>query len=68
MAFTTTELDLLKQAFAAGALSVTFEGKKVDYGNATDLMKRIRLIEAELAGLSAGKPLPVAGFASYRRG
>lgn len=68
MAFSQLELDALKQAFAAGALRVTFEGKTVEYGDASDLLKRIRVIEAEIETTTTGRPGPVAGFAGFRRG
>lgn len=68
MAFSQLELDALKQAFAAGALRVTFEGKTVEYGDASDLLKRIRVIEAEIGATTTGRPRPVAGFAGFRRG
>ena len=68
MAFSQLELDALKQAFAAGALRVTFEGKTVEYGNADDLLKRIRVIEADIAATATGRQRPVAGFAGFRRG
>lgn len=49
MSFTQTELDALKEAYAAGALRVTHEGKTVEYGSGSDLLRRIRTIENELA-------------------
>lgn len=67
MAWTQSELDALKRAFASGTLRVTFDGRTVEYGNADDLMKRIRAIEAEVFA-SAGKLRPVAGFAGFDRG
>ena len=66
MAFTQTELDALKTAFAAGVLRLTYDGKSVEYGSAEDMLRRIRVIEGEIAQ-AGGKPLPVAGFASARR-
>lgn len=67
MAYTQAELDALKQAFASGTLEVTFEGKRVKYGDATDLLTRIRAIESEIAATTS-QPLPVGRFAGYRRG
>jgi hypothetical protein len=67
MAWTQSELDALKRAFASGTLRVTFDGRTVEYGNADDLMKRIRAIEAEVAGVD-GRARPVAGFAGFSRG
>ena len=54
MTFTQTELDALKEAYAAGALRISHEGKTVEYGSETDLLRRIRTIEGELAA-SSGK-------------
>ena len=52
MTFTPTELDALKAAYAAGALRITHEGKTVEYGSESDLLRRIRTIERELATTS----------------
>jgi len=59
MAWTQAELDALKRAYAAGTLRVTSDGRTVEYGNAADLLSRVQI---------TGSPLPVAGFASFRRG
>jgi hypothetical protein len=67
MAFTQTELDALKKAFAAGALTVEYDGKRITYGSADDLWKRIQKIEAEVAS-TAGTPKPRAGYAGFGRG
>ena len=67
MAYTQTELDALKAAFAAGVLRLTYDGKSVEYGSAEDMLRRISVIEGEMAKAS-GKALPVAGFATSRRG
>ena len=67
MAYSQAELDALKTAFASGTLEVTFEGKHVKYGDAADLLTRIRAIESEIAA-RANRPLPVAGKASFRQG
>ncbi|MBF0162812.1 MAG: hypothetical protein HQL88_11065 [Magnetococcales bacterium] len=52
MSFTQAELDVLKEAYATGALRVTHEGKTVEYGSESDLLRRIRMIESELAAAS----------------
>ena len=52
MSFTQTELDTLKDAYAAGALRVSHEGKMVENGSESDLLRRIRMIENELAAAS----------------
>ena len=67
MAYSQAELDALKTAFASGTLEVTFEGKRVKYGDAADLLTRIRAIESEIA-TGTNRPLPVAGKAGFRRG
>ena len=67
MAWTQAELDALNRAYAAGTLRVTSDGRTVEYGNAADLLSRVRIIESEMAQIT-GSPLPVAGFASFRRG
>ena len=66
MAWTQTELDALKHAYASGTLRVSFEGRSVEYGSADDLLARIQTIERAIAGNV--KPLPVAGFAGFSRG
>ncbi|MFD1798224.1 hypothetical protein FQV27_16795 [Paracoccus aurantiacus] len=66
MAWTESELDALRRAYAAGTTRVSYDGKSVEYGSAADLLGRIRLIEGEMAG-AAGRPRPVAGFAGFRR-
>lgn len=67
MAWTQTELDALRRAYASGTLRVSYDGKSLEYGSAADLLSRIRTIEGEMAA-GAGRPLPVAGFAGFRRG
>ena len=67
MAWTETELDALRRAYASGTLRVSYDGKTLEYGSAADLLSRIRTIEGEMAA-GAGRPLPVAGFAGFRRG
>ena len=66
MAWTQTELDALKRAFASGTLRVSADGRTVEYGNADDLLRRIRAIKNEVASV-AGRPLPIAGLAGFRR-
>lgn len=66
MAWTETELDALRRAYASGTLRVSYDGKSLEYGSAADLLSRIRTIEGEMAA-GLGRPLPVAGFASFRR-
>ncbi len=67
MNWTQGELDALRRAYAAGTLRVSYDGRSVDYGSATDLLSRIRTIEREMAGSTPAK-LPMAGFAGFGRG
>ncbi|MBF0108753.1 MAG: hypothetical protein HQL76_06220 [Magnetococcales bacterium] len=67
MAFTQTELDELKQAYASGALRVVHEGKTVEYGSEADLLRRIRMVEGELK-TTTGQNAPNVSFASFSRG
>ncbi|HAT48869.1 MAG: hypothetical protein HQL07_03925 [Nitrospirae bacterium] len=67
MAFTQTELDELKQAYASGALRVVHEGKTVEYGSEADLLRRIRMVENDLR-TTTGQSVPNVSFASFSRG
>ncbi len=67
MTWTEAELAALRRAYAAGTLRVSFEGRSVEYGSATDLLGRIRRIEAEMARAS-GRPRPRRSLASFRKG
>ena len=66
MAYSQTELDALKAAYAQGILRITYDGKTVEYGSADDLLRRIRVIEGEMAA-DSGATLPVGRFATFRR-
>ena len=67
MSWTQSELDALKRAYASGTLRVSYDGKTVEYGAATDLLSRIRTIEREIESGSAVRPA-VAGYAGFSRG
>jgi hypothetical protein len=67
MVWSQTELDALRSAFAAGTLRVTYDGRTVEYGDADDLLKRIRIIERELAS-AAGSAKPSRSLASFTKG
>jgi hypothetical protein len=67
MAWTQTELDALKAAYARGTLRVFYEGRSVEYGSEADLLRRIRTIEREMAA-EAGKPKPTHSLATFRKG
>ena len=47
--------------------AVSYDGKSVEYGSATDLLARIRTIEAEIAS-AAGRPKPRRSFAAFSKG
>lgn len=64
--WTEAELAALKRAYASGTLRVSYDGKSVEYGTADDLLSRIRTIEREIS--TTARPLPIAGFAGFRRG
>jgi hypothetical protein len=67
MAWTVAELDALRKAYASGTLRVSFEGRSVEYGSASDLLSRIRTIETEMQIQSGHKP-PRRSLASFGRG
>ena len=67
MVWSQTELDALRSAFAAGTLRVTYDGRTVEYGDAADLLKRIRIIEREMAA-EAGSAKPSRSLASFSKG
>jgi len=67
MTWSQTELDALRSAFAAGTLRVTYDGRSVEYGDAADLLKRIRVIEREMATISDGAR-PSRSLASFTKG
>jgi hypothetical protein len=64
--WTETELAALRRAYASGTTRVSYDGKSVNYGNAADLLARIRTIERAMSGTS--RPLPLAGVAGFCRG
>ena len=65
--WTETELQALRRAYASGTLRVSYGGRSVEYGSAEDLLRRIRLIEGELAQAQA-RPKPRRSFASFGKG
>jgi hypothetical protein len=67
MSWTEAELSGLKRAYASGTLRVSYDGKSVEYGSASDLLARIRTIEAEIAAAS-GRPKPRRSFAAFQKG
>ena len=67
MPWSLPELEALRKAYASGTLRVSFEGRSVEYGSATDLLSRIRTIESEMAAQSGKKPSR-RSLASFGRG
>lgn len=50
MAYTSSDLQELKDALASGALSVQFaDGKRVQYRSISELMRAIQFVERELS-------------------
>lgn len=69
MPWTQADLDALKEAYATGTLRVRLpDGREVTYPTGDDLLRRIRIVEADLTAASAGQPVPVGRFATFRRG
>lgn len=56
MAFTTTQLEALEAAIATGELSVTFDGKTVQYRSMDDLVKAYNFIYSKLEASGAITP------------
>ncbi|PCI51924.1 MAG: hypothetical protein COB49_00540 [Alphaproteobacteria bacterium] len=52
MAYTLSQLDKLKAAYAEGVLEIEEDGRKVKFGSARDLQNRINSIEQELQAQS----------------
>jgi hypothetical protein len=67
MSWTEAELGALRRAYASGTLRVSYDGKSVEYGSASDLLARIRTIEAEMAA-AAGRPKPRRSLAAFHKG
>jgi hypothetical protein len=67
MGWTEAELEALRRAYASGTLRVSYDGKSIEYGAATDLLARIRTIEAAMAAV-AGRPKPRRSYAAFRKG
>lgn len=67
MAYTNTELDALKAAYASGVVEVEYDGKRTRYDNGAAILARIRVIEAEIAAAS-GAPKTLSTFTTFNRG
>lgn len=48
MAYSQTQLDKLKAAYAEGVLEIEEDGRRVRFASARDLQNRITVIEAEI--------------------
>ena len=53
--------------YASGTLRVSYDGKSIEYGNAEDLLARIRRLEGDIAEV-AGRPKPRRSFAAFTKG
>ena len=67
MPWTEDELAALRRAYASGTLRVSYDGKSIEYGNAEDLLARIRRLEGDIAEV-AGRPKPRRSFAAFSKG
>lgn len=67
MAFTSTELDALKRAYAMGVVEVEYDGKRTKYDSGAAILRRIKVIEAEMAAAS-GTPKSMTVLTSFNRG
>ena len=67
MSWTEDELAALRRAYASGTTRVSYDGKSIDYGTAADLLRRIRVIEAEMAAV-AGRRKARRSYASFSKG
>ena len=67
MPWNAEELTALRRAYASGTTRVSYDGKTIEYGTASDLLRRIRVIEAEIAA-RAGQPKPRRSFARFAKG
>lgn len=66
MAFTLNQLNAIDAAIASGQLSVTYDGKKVEYRSIDDLRKARDIIRGELVatGVLSQTPLSNRGPAA----
>lgn len=67
MVWSQAELDALRKAYASGTLRVSYDGRSVEYGSEADLLRRIRVIENEMAAAD-GRPKPRRSLAAFRKG
>lgn len=62
MAFSQKDLDNIDEAIATGARSVQINGKSVDFDNIAGLLRRRRLIAAELGQSKPGNKRRLSVF------
>lgn len=62
MAWTQGDIDKLKKAIAKGARSVSYASGSVTYNSLDDMMKTLRIMEAEVSPQSAAPSRFVARF------
>lgn len=67
MSYTESELSALRRAYASGTLEVRYDGKSVRYDTGAELLRRIRVIEAEMAR-ATGASRTMAVFTTFSRG
>lgn len=67
MTWTETELLALRRAYASGTVRVSYNGRSAEYGSPEDLLRRIRLIEGEMAA-AEGRAKPRRSFALFAKG
>jgi len=64
MAYSQTDLDALKAAYASGVLEVEYNGRRTRFQNSADLERAIARIEAELSPASAAPRRTAAVYSS----
>lgn len=60
MAYTQTEIDLLRAAVARGATRLRIGGEEVQYPSLAEMRRQIREMEAELAGTGGDSRMTVS--------
>ena len=68
MSYTQSDLDALKAAYARGALELQMGSERIRYDSGEAMLRRIRVIEAELAAASGRGPQPMAIRTMFVRG
>lgn len=63
---TEAELIAIRKAYASGITRVSYDGKTTEYRSLAEMERIIARIESSLAR-QASRPLPVAGYATFRR-